>query len=879
LLSIKRASFVTALLCLIVASRVVANEPSENKPAAKSSKRAKAAVTVSKETTYITEPLWKDGSVDYVAALDQLARQGVTPANNAAVLFWQAVGPGEIWEEIRDEYFRKLGIPTLPEKGDYFVNLENYLARQKEGNKSGNGKPEAGSQVDVYEIMDQVTERPWSRKEYPVIAQWLEANEKPLSLIVEASKRPRRYDPLIGSRLIVAPCMATMSCRDLARVIIVRAMLRLNDGKIDEAWEDLLTCHRLARLMGQGPTFIEALPAGSLEEWACAGDLALLQNTHLTAAQAARMREDLNKLPPMPVMKEKISVAERFTFLDDVSYSAQQGLPGFAGFTSIKPYKYLQRTVNLLVSEGKRSPVDWDVSLRMGNAWFDRIAEAFNKPTRNQQKESLKELQEEFNNLKKTVTDANSLEKSMLEDRRKAISQRVAEIFIVTFGPEICVSSAVSVEERYTMRFELDKIAFALAAYRADHGKYPVMLGDLVPKYIVEVPRDEWNDSELHYRHVADGFVLYSAGNNGRDDGAKSYEDRNHSEEPEELVKRGEDWDDLVVRIPAPRVEIKKAPRPKESSKEDSAADSKTLDLLEKKIQQSVKDLEYSDQTAQDAARLAMSWRDYGEDKSLLLVLNQKFTQAQQDFKKQKLTKIEMARIEEEIVEEFRGQFMFGITNESNHFSLDEVVKDQKANCLGYTQVFYILGNAIGLSVQPIWVEEMFDYNPTPGQLHAANLVSLADNKTLLVDFAFGYISEPFVFDEQYGKVGNYWELKHKWNVLQLHPKIQILDGKGLVGCINFSRGAKSLASGEYDQAIVDYSKVIQLIPQSAWAYANRGFAYDQSGRHKQAIADYSKAIELNLKFGAVYYLRGAMHARLGNLFCFNGYGTKPCRS
>ena len=39
--------------------------------------------------------------------------------------------------------------------------------------------------------------RAWSKKEFPVLAGWLAANEKPLALLVAASKRPRRYDPLI----------------------------------------------------------------------------------------------------------------------------------------------------------------------------------------------------------------------------------------------------------------------------------------------------------------------------------------------------------------------------------------------------------------------------------------------------------------------------------------------------------------------------------------------------------------------------------------------------------------------------------------------------------------------------------------------------------
>ena len=206
-----------------------------------------------------------------------------------------------------------------------------------------------------------------------------------MSLIVQASKRPRRYDPLVGgesSILCIVPSLAAISFRHTGRFLVVRAMLRLNEGKVDEAWDDLLTCHRLARLMGQGPTTIETLVASSIEEGACAGDLALLQNTHLTAAQAAKMREDLNKLPPMPNIGEKIDVAERFTYLDSVSEYSRVGLPGLAGLSSIDSFKYLKRTINLLVYYGKRTPADWDVSLRMGNAWFDRIAETFSKPTR-----------------------------------------------------------------------------------------------------------------------------------------------------------------------------------------------------------------------------------------------------------------------------------------------------------------------------------------------------------------------------------------------------------------------------------------------------------------------------------------------------------------
>ena len=89
------------------------------------------------------------------------------------------------------------------------------------------------------------------------------------------------------------------------------------------------------------------------------------------------------------------------------------------------------------------------------------------------------------------------------------------------------------------MRFELDKLSFALASYRADHGTYPAELADLAPDYVAKVPKDIFDDSDLHYRLEGEGYLLYSVGVNAKDDGAKSYED----------CKKGEGWDDLFVRV------------------------------------------------------------------------------------------------------------------------------------------------------------------------------------------------------------------------------------------------------------------------------------------------------------------------------------------
>ena len=50
--------------------------------------------TISRETTRLLGPLTPDGRVDYTAAINRRASQGVTPSNNAAVLGTLALTPG-----------------------------------------------------------------------------------------------------------------------------------------------------------------------------------------------------------------------------------------------------------------------------------------------------------------------------------------------------------------------------------------------------------------------------------------------------------------------------------------------------------------------------------------------------------------------------------------------------------------------------------------------------------------------------------------------------------------------------------------------------------------------------------------------------------------
>ena len=71
------------------------------------------------------------------------------------------------------------------------------------------------------------------------------------------------------------------------------------------------------------------------------------------------------------------------------------------------------------------------------------------------------------------------------------------------------------------------------------------------------------------------------------------------------------------------------------------------------------------------------------------------------------------------------------------------------------------------------------------------------------------------------------------------------------------NRGVAWQRKGDYDRAITDYTKAIELNPRFAEAYYNRGNAYYSKGQYDQAISDCNKALELNPKLPAAYNNRG----------------------
>ncbi len=495
------------------------------KPSDKLEPKFKPKFTIGKETTFATEPVDKDGYIDYVAALNERLKKGVTPENNAVVLLCKALGPRPEGGTLPAEFYEWLGIAEPPEKGDYFTRIQETPTFNEE--------------------QDQAMKRPWQAKELPQIALWLKTNEKPLAVVIEATKRPRYFYPA-APKPRDAGLMSTLlphvqKCRTLASALIARAMLRAGEGRLEDAWQDLLACHRLGRLIGSGGSLIERLVGIAIDIIAGQGDLAFADHAGVDAKRLRGCLRDLQQLPAVPLIAEQIELGERFMGLDTTMMAARHGV------------RYLERLASgngASVSRGPRladmladafwKDLDWDPALRKANLWYDRLAAAMRLKDRAAREKQLQELDRDLKAVQAEMKDMRAQFQEILKAKDKAAAKGklMGDMMSCLMLP--AVQKVQTAADRGEQNHRNVLVAFALAIYHREHGRYPKTLAELAPKYLAEVPLDLFSGKPLVYLPSEKDYLLYSLGPNGQDDLGRTRDD-----EPP--------GDDLTVRMPLPK--------------------------------------------------------------------------------------------------------------------------------------------------------------------------------------------------------------------------------------------------------------------------------------------------------------------------------------
>ncbi|VTR94038.1 Marine sediment metagenome DNA, contig: S12H4_L01240 (Fragment) OS=marine sediment metagenome GN=S12H4_15080 PE=4 SV=1 [Gemmata massiliana] len=489
-----------------------------------------------KDTTYLTGPLDAEGFVDYETALNERLRGKIEPGENAVSLLVEAIGPKLDGKKLHPDFFKWLGTEPLPENGEYLIGAAEFFGEERR-------------QEGFFEREGRRMSEPWTAEDDPKFAEWLAKNEKPLAKATEAAKRKHYFCPLVartgtgarGSLLVAAMMGPPSGSRQIVQLLSARVMLRCGEKKYDAAWQDILSIYRLGRLTSRSGTLIGSLVGISFGAVAEGKALALLESSKPSAKQARQFRDDLLALPPPMPLAEVYDGYERFGFLDSLREYRRKGVRAVPFLKDEEELPTEERT------EASMSQIDWGLIQRTGNGALDKAVAACRLPTHAARMKALTEVAKPF--LPEGPNDANPFDVLKTDDLvallketdpkklrttvSETLARRVVRDHVLVFDK---IATSVDRAEQ-THRNLL--VAVALAGHLADTGKYPTKLADLAPKYLVTVSDDLFSGKPLVYKPANGGYLFYSVGVNGADDGGKLFNDH--------LDERG---DDIGVRMP-----------------------------------------------------------------------------------------------------------------------------------------------------------------------------------------------------------------------------------------------------------------------------------------------------------------------------------------
>jgi len=542
------------------------------------------AIRISPQTTYITAPLRPDGLPDYVAYQREKLSAGVTPENNAAVMMWRAFGPGTGSDEVSPEHWqlitRELQLPPArhaylldPDSDQITKPIEAWLTASdpawrkalEDAPDSVEGEPLL--EYPGYEIVFLAMDAPWQRDQLPPLADWIDANREPLDLLVEGSRRPRYYSPFAPPENNAQPSLVEMlqfdsisRSRAVARALKLRAMQHIGEGLYEFAWQDLHAMHRWARLVGQGATLVEQLVAVAMEGIAASGTKALLAEP-LTPELARQIHADLLALGPASDMAGTFDEGERLFFLDAVVNGHQEGMGTFLANTS-----FLLQPVGDSLKALDYVAADWNVTLIKGNQIYDQLASACREPTSAARQSACQAFEQELYLLEQETHGFHNFALASISPAKR--SNMLAASIIALLSPVFGASSEA--EDRSRANLELLQLAAVLTVYRAKNGEYPDRLDQLVPDVIPSLPVDLYHAKPFLYQRDVEGYLLYSTGANGIDDGGSHEQlsifqgqelpehDEAAAENHRQKIPTGAD--DLSIRMPRPHFQLPTPP-------------------------------------------------------------------------------------------------------------------------------------------------------------------------------------------------------------------------------------------------------------------------------------------------------------------------------
>lgn len=477
------------------------------------------------ETTGLIAPLRDDGTVDMVAALNEIYGRGVTLENNAAVPLLELLDTANSSEAER--VYQLLGIKEKPAARGLLraavelqaPDLGKVIEADGFSRAMTDAEREARPDWQTYERECQrfigVQGNPWKAADFPEVAAWLKANEKALQLLDEACARPRFWYPLVvcdpkGPPLMSVGELHPMAIREGGNLLRSRAMLKLGNGDAAGCWADLRGTMRLARVLEEDPQKLTYIMSTELAGATCPVLCMLVQKGHMGGPALRAMLAEILSWGPGATPEEIDRRMTFYTYVDcvrDVALNYDRSLGG-------------KRTELEKAFGVAGLPVpDWNRMLRLGKRFYDDGC----GPTEGLSEAELTDRKQRFEKLRAAVDktgDEVKMDPIGLGKSQESLNQFLLPREKETqaeFSDRLAMyllSATYDLEEPRTWevakrRWSVTAIACGLAVYKAEHAVYPETLNALVPGVLAQLPVGSAL-RPMNYQRVGGGYRLAS---------------------------------------------------------------------------------------------------------------------------------------------------------------------------------------------------------------------------------------------------------------------------------------------------------------------------------------------------------------------------------
>ena len=284
------------------------------------------------------------------------------------------------------------------------------------------------------------------------------------------------------------------------------ALYHLGELRHVEAWRDVSAMLRLTAPCSEGRNIVNQLVAAAIGGLALDATQQLLADPGLPPALARSILADLRAQPNATQMLRSLDTAERLLgiqlFIDVAADPA--GLLGFIDSD--------------YASALSQSRIDWNVLLKDYNTQQDAIVAAAKVKPFVARQAAFDAIATNMDARAARVAAPTAMKSGLMGTGTR--SKLVSDLILTSFSTP--PKDFFVAEDRVIAQLQLTKIAAALAVYRAEQGSYPKTLEALVPDLLPTKPIDTMHGKPIDYRRTDDGYLLYSRGPNGVDDGGSN---------------------------------------------------------------------------------------------------------------------------------------------------------------------------------------------------------------------------------------------------------------------------------------------------------------------------------------------------------------------